>query len=487
MIKNCLCFLAISACITSSAQVTTTGVNPEKKEPVASTATTMVSSDANADSYTGPRLPKDYYWMKMDNGLEVVVIENHKVPLATIEIAVKNGAYTEGPEYSGLSHLFEHMFFKANKEYPDQEKFIRRTEELGMVWNGTTDVERVNYFFTFDKDSLMAGLQFMNAAIRFPIYRTEDMQKERPVVDGEFQRGESDPGFQLWIEVQKKCWGDLFTRKNPIGEHDVINTATPEKMMTIKDKYYFPNNSILVICGDVNPREAFEYAQKVFYDWKKSDFDPHEKFPIPEFAPLKQSQVFIKESAIAQTPYIMVQWHGPDYRTDSAGTVIADVFSEILRLNSSKWQQALIDKGLATYADISYTTNKYVGPIQLFAIPNPEKMQEFYQEMLNQISQFGNADYFTQEQIATAKEVIKRNKIRNSEKPSSLASQLTYQWCSTSLEYFTDYTEACMTVCKEDLQKYAKKYMVDQYNISGMIISPDMNKRYAPQNYFKQR
>lgn len=44
-----------------------------------------------------------------------------------------------------------------------------------------------------------------------------------------------------------------------------------------------------------------------------------------------------------------------------------------------------------------------------------------------------------------------------------------------------------MTVCKEDLQKYAKKYMVDQYNISGMIISPDMNKRYAPQNYFKQR
>ena len=67
-----------------------------------------------------PRLPKDHYWMKMDNGLEVVVIENHKVPLATIEIAVKNGAYTEGPEYSGLSHLFEHMFFKANKDYPDQ-------------------------------------------------------------------------------------------------------------------------------------------------------------------------------------------------------------------------------------------------------------------------------------------------------------------------------------------------------------------------------
>ena len=68
-----------------------------------------------------PRLPEHYYWKQLSNGLQVVVIENDKVPLATIEIAVKNGAYTEGPEYSGLSHLFEHMFFKANQEYPDQE------------------------------------------------------------------------------------------------------------------------------------------------------------------------------------------------------------------------------------------------------------------------------------------------------------------------------------------------------------------------------
>src|SRR5690349_22559403 len=110
------------------------------------------------------RLPPNYYWQKLDNGLEVVVIENHKVPLATIEIAVKNGAYTEGPEYSGLSHLFEHMFFKANKDYPDQEKLIHRIKELGAIFNGTTGDERVNYFFTFDKDSLNAGMKLLKAA-----------------------------------------------------------------------------------------------------------------------------------------------------------------------------------------------------------------------------------------------------------------------------------------------------------------------------------
>ncbi|MEO5944105.1 MAG: insulinase family protein [Ferruginibacter sp.] len=216
-------------------------------------------------SIAQPKLPPDYYWQKLSNGLEVVVIENSKVPLTTIEIAVKNGAYTEGPEYSGLSHLFEHMFFKANRDYPDQEKFLKRTQELGAIWNGTTGDERVNYYFTFDKDSLDAGLRFMNAAVRFPIYRTEDMQKERPVVDGEFQRGESDPQNQLWMAAGKKLWGDLFTRKNPIGEHEIINTATPEKMMIIKNKYYFPNNSLLVICGDVK-HEKHLLLQKKFME-----------------------------------------------------------------------------------------------------------------------------------------------------------------------------------------------------------------------------
>ena len=74
----------------------------------------------------------------LDNGLEIIVIQNHSVPLATIELVAKNGAYTEPPELDGLSHLYEHMFFKANKEIPSQEAYMERQRELGMVFNGTT-------------------------------------------------------------------------------------------------------------------------------------------------------------------------------------------------------------------------------------------------------------------------------------------------------------------------------------------------------------
>jgi zinc protease len=432
-----------------------------------------------------PRLPENYHWKQLSNGLEVVVIENHKVPLATIEIAVKNGAYTEGAEYSGLSHLFEHMFFKANREYPNQEQFLKRTQELGAIWNGTTSEERVNYFFNFDKDSLDAGLRFMNAAIRFPIYRPEDMEKERPVVDGEFQRAESDPGFQIWYECQKRLWGELVTRKNPIGDHNVINTATPEKMMIIKDKYYHPNNSLVVICGDVNPEDAFALTEKIFGDWAHSGFDPHQRYPIPEFEPLKGTDYFIKESSIAQTPYLLYFWHGPDTRYDSASTIAADVFSGILGLNASKWQQALIDKGLATYAGVGYQTQKYVGPINIYLLPNPLKLKECVEEVNRQIAQWSDPGYYTDEQMETAKRIIERNYIRQNEKPSSLASQLTYWWCSSNYGYFTDYIGNCKKVTREDISRYINRYIKNKPHVAGLIINEEMNKNIKPAEFFK--
>ena len=432
-----------------------------------------------------PRLPQNYYWKKLDNGLEIVVIENAKVPLATIEIAVKNGAYTEGPEFSGLSHLFEHMFFKANKDYPNQEKLLKRTQELGAIWNGTTGEERVNYFFTFHKDSLQAGLNFINAAIRYPIYRTEDMQKERPVVDGEFQRAESDPGFQIWFECNKRLWGDLFTRKNPIGDHTIINTATPEKMMIIKNKYYYPDNSLLTVSGDVKHEDVFKRAQEVMGNWPNSGMNIFQKYPIPEFAPLTGSQYFVKESSIAQTPYLQVYWQGPDYRKDSAATVTADVFSAVLDLNSSKWKQALVDKGLATYAYEYYQTEKYTGPIGINILPNPNKLKECYTEMMKQVNMWGDDDYFTDEQLNTAKEVWGRNYIRRNEKPSTLGMQLSYFWCSASLDYFTDYESNLQKVTRADIQRFVRNYIQNKPFVAGIIINPAMNKETKAESFFK--
>src|ERR1044072_7048428 len=74
----------------------------------------------------------------LPNGLEVIVVPNPGVPLVTIQAVVRNGSFTESPEYAGLSHLYEHMFFKANADYPRPAEFVNRASELGAVFNAQT-------------------------------------------------------------------------------------------------------------------------------------------------------------------------------------------------------------------------------------------------------------------------------------------------------------------------------------------------------------
>jgi zinc protease len=134
----------------------------------------------------------------LKNGLEVIVVENHGVPLATVEIDVKNGSFTQTAEYAGLAHMYEHMFFKANERLPEPDQFIDRAAELGAVFNGRT------YYMTLPADSLAGGMEAIAHALRGPLFLKEEIERERQVVIGEYDRNESNPFFQLQGEITKR-------------------------------------------------------------------------------------------------------------------------------------------------------------------------------------------------------------------------------------------------------------------------------------------
>ncbi len=105
----------------------------------------------------------------------------------------------------------------------------------------------------------------------------------------------------------------------------------------------------------------------------------------------------------------------------------------------------------------------------------------------SQISMWSSPDYFTDEQLEDAKAQMRRSKIRNSEKPSTLPMQLTYQWCSTSLDYFTDLTDNYLKVTREDIRKYIATYITGKHHVAGMVINGDMNKSINPSAFFVAR
>ena len=422
-------------------------------------------------------LPDNFFLEKLDNGLEVLTIEDNTVPLATIEITVRNGAYTESPEYDGLSHLYEHMFFKANKDYGSQEEFLERVKELGIVFNGTTSGERVNYFCTLSNLKLTEGLEFMNSAIRYPAFLEDEMKRENPVVDGEFQRAESNPVYFLLEDSNHHMWGDNYSRKNTIGNHDIIMTATTEKMRTVQGKYYHPNNSIITIAGDVDHKEVLKQVKKVFGDWEASDFDPFEKYPIPEFEPLKESSYYITENDNTQTPIALLTWHGPDTRNDVQATYAADIFSFIVSQRSAKLQQELIDSGLAYQVGVGYQTNKYVGPISVFLVPNPAKVKEAFAKLDEEIAKWDDDDYFTDEQLATAKKMISIQDAYGKEQTSQFLHTVTYWWASASLDYYFNYVDNLNKVTREDIKNYVTTYIQGKPHVVGLLLSPEMKEQ----------
>jgi len=181
----------------------------------------------------------------LDNGLQVILIKTGSEPILTVEIAVRNGAYTQTEENEGLSHLYEHMFFKGNGKWKTQEAYAKRIRELGILYNGMTSNESVRYYYTLPSKNMDSGLEFLSYAIKDPLFDSIELEKEKRVVMNEFNRDFSEPIYTYYQEVEKAMFSKYFYRKNAIGTREVISNATREQMVDIKNRYYTPNILLL--------------------------------------------------------------------------------------------------------------------------------------------------------------------------------------------------------------------------------------------------
>jgi len=125
-------------------------------------------------------------------------------------------------------------------------------------------------------------------------------------------------------------------------------------METIKNKFYYPNNCLLIIAGDINHTEVFPEVDRIFGSWASSTFDPAKEYPVPEAEPLKQNKMVVIESKLAQSPRLLLKWQGPGMRNNLQATYAADVFSYILNQRMSKLTQDLQETGLANDVQINY-------------------------------------------------------------------------------------------------------------------------------------
>ena len=403
------------------------------------------------------------------NGLEVIAVENHGIPIATVELNVKNGAFTQRPEYEGLAHMYEHMFFKASKAYPNAEAFGQRSAELGARYNGTTQEERVNYYLSLPSDSVRGGMSLIAEAVRGPLFLPSELAQEKEVVLGEYDRNEASPGFEIMQKLSAALYPGNSSRKNTIGNREVLRTVTPEKMRFIQNRYYVPNNMALIVTGDINPTQIFAYADSVLGDWARGP-DPFQIDPVPPMPTLPGASAIISEAEVGAVT-VLIQWQGPSVRKDRASTYAADVFSDALNTKGSRFQRLLTDSGLWAAIGVNYYTLDQVGPITISGQTTPERLKDALAVLWREIAKLDDPGYFTASELEAVKAQRGTDNQFGIEKTSELTHTIGFWWAVADLDYFMGYVDNMARQTPADLQHYAARFIVGKPSVTGVLIS----------------
>jgi len=307
---------------------------------------------------------------KLDNGLRVVLSEDHSAPTYSISITYNVGSHNERQGRTGFAHLFEHMMFQGSQNVGKGEHMIL-VETNGGDLNGTTTEDRTNYFEAFAANQLDLGLFLEADRMRSLVISPANLDNQRNAVQEERRLGVDNQPYGKTFEVAQETVYDNFANKHSvIGSMEDLNAASVKDVQDFFRIYYAPNNAVLTLVGDFKPEEALAKI-KQYFGGIPSQRTP----PAPDLAEPKQTAERRKtlEDAFAQTPRIDILFKIPQGNTSDwfALSVLARTLGS--GQGSRLYQSLVKDKELAVNAFCSTEEHRGPSTFDLTVLPRPGK------------------------------------------------------------------------------------------------------------------
>jgi zinc protease len=207
---------------------------------------------------------------RLDNGLRLLLFPDSASPTVTVNMTVLVGSRHEGYGETGMAHLLEHMVFKGTPTHKDVPRALKNHN---ATFNGTTWVDRTNYFETMPAtdENLEFGIRLEADRLVNSYVKREDLITEMTVVRNEFESGENDPGRILSQRVLAAAYEWHNYGKSTIGNRSDIERVPIEKLQAFYRKYYQPDNVVLVVAGNFKDAKALELVTKYFGALKKPE------------------------------------------------------------------------------------------------------------------------------------------------------------------------------------------------------------------------
>jgi len=308
----------------------------------------------------------------LDNGLEVVVIENHSAPVVTNMVWYRVGSADEEPGVSGIAHFLEHLMFRGTETRAPGE-FSQIVARLGGEENAYTTPDATAYYQSVAAEKLETVMaleadRMANLRLDEPIVLAE----RDVIIEERNQRIENDPGSRLWEMLRAALYLHHPYGTPTIGWAHEMSKLTPDDARRFYETWYRPNNAILVVAGDVTPDDVRMLAEKYFGPIPAGDLPPRHRVTEPVHSAPHRVEL---ESADVEQPSWTRLYLAPSYRTAQGNEAYAlEVLAEIVGEGSTSrlYQDLVVDRSIAAYAGASYSPELYdLSYFTVYAVPVP--------------------------------------------------------------------------------------------------------------------
>lgn len=402
-----------------------------------------------------PALPPGVRIVTLDNGLEIIVREDHSAPVVSAQAWCKTGSIDENKWLgAGLSHVLEHMLFKGTTTRPGS-RIDQEVQEAGGYMNAYTSFDRTVYHINVPNTGAAVAIDILCDIMQNASLPADELIKELDVIRREMDMNQDDPGRKAARRLFETAFTKSPYRLTVIGYPDIFNELKAEDINAYYRDRYVPNNMFFVVVGDVKTEEVLQQIKKAFASSKSRPIPPS---VLPEEPKQTAAREIIEEAPI-ELGHFHFSWHIPDIRHPDMP--VLDIMAALLGSGRSSrlFREVREKKGLVTMVDAWTYSPGELGLFGMSAVVDPPMFSAAHKAMLEEVERIRN-ELVSPEELDKVVKQFTASTLATRKTMQGQAQDLGSNWmAATNLNFSERYLAAIKRVTPAELQRVAKLYL----------------------------
>ncbi|QQR86176.1 MAG: insulinase family protein [Flavobacteriales bacterium] len=423
---------------------------------------------ALAVSASAQMRPIEFTEFDLDNGLHVILHEDHSTPIVNVSVMYHVGSKNEQPDRRGFAHFFEHLLFEGSANI-ERGEFSKYVEKAGGVLNANTNGDRTYYYEVLPSNQLELGLWLESERMLHAKVDQKGVDTQREVVKEERrQRYENQPYGSILIEVLQRAYAKHPYQWPTIGFMEDLNAASEADYQNFYRTFYVPNNAVLVVAGDIKPTEAKDLVKKYFNGIPKGKDIPEVTVVEPELG--SEVRDIVKDNI--QLPAVVQAYRIPANGTDDFYAV--DMLNRLLSNgNSSRLQRRLKDQEeKALFVGSFSLPFEHPGLAIAFAVAAVGVDPDSVEASMNDEFARAGKEPVSEAELAKLKAQLETEYVQANSRITGVAENLAsaYTFHGGTKQVNTELARY-LAVTAADIQRVAKQYFVPQNRVVLHYVS----------------